>query len=68
VQHQTGVQKDSMTLYHLQNGHSVLMYDHLFMEQLLLELQMIMIVLKTFYGQLFQVQHYLETQQQTDVV
>ena len=37
-------QKDSMTLYHQQNGLLVHMYDHSFMEQTLLELQMTMTV------------------------
>jgi hypothetical protein len=55
VLHQTGVQKDLMTLYHLQNGHSVLMYDHSSMEQQVTEQMEHLTVLKTLCGQ-----HYLE--------
>ena len=43
-------QKDSTILYHQQNGHLVLMYDHLFMEQQALEQMEHMTALKTYYG------------------
>ena len=50
VQHLIGVKKDSMTLYHQQNGHSVLMYDHSFMEQIASEQTELLTVSKTYYG------------------
>ena len=50
VPHLTGVKKDSMILYHQQNGLLQLMYDHSFMELQASGQTEVSTVLKIYYG------------------